>query len=61
LFLTINVKAKIEKCLEDNLGANLLDFRVGKEFLGNKKLLEVVDKFIILKLKIAFQKTSLRK
>lgn len=57
LIKDLNVKAKIEKCPEDDLGANL-DLRVGKDCLENKKhkLLEIADKFIILKLKIAFQK-----
>lgn len=49
----INVKAKIEKCLEDNLGANL-DLKVGKEFLGNK-LLELINLYYI-EIKNCFKK-----
>lgn len=57
LIKDLNLKAKIEKCPEDDLEANL-DLRVGKGFLGSKKhkLLEVADKFIIVKLKLLFRK-----
>lgn len=62
----LNLKAKIGKCLEENIGANLLDLGVGKDFLRHKELLthklliEVVDKLYNIEIKNCFSENIIK-